>query len=497
MSNDIKTLPFDLPFQEAIIGHCATNPSFAMICQAKVKCDWFPDFRLAKLWSVFEKFFQKHKRVPTFAEWHGGSEIALETEIEKRSLQNTLTGCKARAEEFGLDVVRGRMTDWYRAQIFMSGVQKANGLYNSGKHKDAYETLTQETVRMNNENFEEKREMDFGDALNILEKNVKSYEDACTTGLDILDKSMSIDQTKKGSLYKGDMTLLMAPSGAGKTTFMITVAVANALDHKNVLFLSHEGNSGDLFEKILCNTLRVTKSELLSSLHTEEGRKKIANISSILKKNLVYLPYTKAGLMVEEVTSSINRKQDEWAATHGGKGFDLIIDDYPALMGTQTGSKGNLQKRHSDGYIYGQFMAVAAEIGAHALLAIQTNRNASRDNKKGDRLLDTEDVSESWDTVCKASNVIVINRDLKAVQQNYVQLLVAKSRSTKTGAVIVANSDYARACSHSNHLKASRHFAGDLLSDQVVRLINDYHDKEIPANIVKEISASAKEEKCA
>lgn len=253
----------------------------------------------------------------------------------------------------------------------------------------------------------------------------------------------------KDHLYMlGDFTV------THNTTCMITMMAANLKLLKKVLFITHEGRKDDIVDKIWSNITGKPKDELRRLYKTDE--KLFTGASYFFKKYLTYMHIVDPALMtVEHVASVIERKQQE-AINKDGKGFDLLVVDYPAKLTTDYSARVNMQFRQSEHYVYNYFVQLGLKHKFHVLGAIQANREASKNNKfQGEygthnRLVTMEDVSESWGPMTVATNVLSINRNDS--YGNKVIYHLCKSRSSETGWSVLAKSDYSKAIVHSNEL---------------------------------------------
>jgi hypothetical protein len=198
----------------------------------------------------------------------------------------------------------------------------------------------------------------------------------------------------------------------------------------------------------------------------------------------VFIPYNKPRLTVEEVESVIYQAQDRRKAKMG-KGFDLLVCDYPAKLGTESNRKGNLSVRDKDDYVYDVFTQIALDLGVHCLDAIQTNRDGSKINKgyRGaeKRLLTMEDVKESWGPMTTATNVISLNRSPEDEANNRLIAHLCKSRSAEVGWSIICNTNYAAATTHSDDLGCAWYRGTSPMSETIDVLLQQYKGNQIPA----------------
>lgn len=309
---------------------------------------------------------------------------------------------------------------------------------------------------------------------------VDAKKDQSTTGFKVKPEGVG---RYYGFTLDGDHLCLLGDfTVTHNTTTMITVAAHNVRRRKDILFLFHEGRPLDIQLKIWCNLLGVSMSELLGLYKNEPER--VDKMAQVLQEHFVLVPVFKPGLTVEEVEEVIARRVKEHQDKYG-RGFDLIVDDYPAKLTTKMAQHGMLATRNMYQYVYNYFVQIGLYHQTHILGAIQTNREGSRINANledasAHRLIGLEDVHESFGTMQDVCNVISINRDNRAKAEERVTFVICKSRSSKTGWVVVCKSDYGHACTHGDHLGAT-YYEGDAPPDKnIEELIKRYNGKQIP-----------------
>jgi hypothetical protein len=161
---------------------------------------------------------------------------------------------------------------------------------------------------------------------------------ALTFGYSVFDKLLLPPEDgapSKGSLLLGDSTILMAPINIGKSTAMQTVGIANVKLQRDVLYIPLEGNIGELKLKLWCGMLNVSENQWFSMMKTEKGVSELNVALAWLKRYFVFHPFVKAGGSIEDVEVIVRRRQEELFAEKG-KFFDLVIIDYPAVVGTRS-----------------------------------------------------------------------------------------------------------------------------------------------------------------
>lgn len=478
------TLPFSDDRQEAVLGHLLDrdNPWFFLQCHGKLKPEWFFNPMVARLYRGQTWFYERYQRIPSIEDLMSIPDISREDMAERKRLAVTVMKCRQLAGVYGLDAIVPEMTNWMHSIIYFQAVKSSATLYNAQKPEAAFDIIKNAGRQIQEMRFERDEERKFTDYQALLDAQFSEYQNALTWGLDCFDRLLTPEATS-GSLLEGDTTVVLAPVNTGKTSTLITVAVNNILRGKDILFITHEGRPSDIQMKIWCSILNVSKSGLMALYQTEEGRKKMNWALSYINKHLVYVPMNKAGLTIEEVEGLIRQRQHERMVANGGRGFHMLINDYPAKLTTREASGGRMSRRDNDDKIYGYFVQFALEYKFHCLSVIQTNREGSRVNRheKGeDRLLTMEDVMESFGPMTSATNVISINRSPLAESKGLITFYICKSRSSEKGWAVACRSNYQNSITHSNELGATWYRGTATMDDKIDSLLTEYRNKAVP-----------------
>jgi len=478
---DTILLPFSEFKQDALLGHILTEDQFFQIIKNKIQPEWFLSQANAKIYWMYLKFRHKYideHKMPTHMAFRECNQF-LELDPKDRNILFSHIGkCLSAVNQIPLYLIKPDLTEWLHSVILMTAMKDANRFYNNKDIKQCYQILTKGVKEVQTTAFDGGKAYDFRNPELLFQEAEIDRKDALTTGLKILDESI-LDGAIAGGLKRSDTTVFIGASGAGKTTTLITIAAENIRQSKDVLFMTHEGGPRDIQLKFISNAVGCSIRQLFELNKNNEGRHKIEQATINIDKHLKYIPYNKAGMTIEEVIPIIRISQEERIAQkENGKGFDLLISDYPALLTTEQARQGHFPKRLIDQIVYGQYVQLALEYQFHSLLAIQTNREGARINRGHDgetsRLITPEDVSESYGPIQQATNVITINRSEQATEQNMITYYIGKSRGNQAGVRIVADSNFAANMSHSNAFRAVR-YIGQYSHEQAVQQLLSLH----------------------
>lgn len=481
------TLPFNDLKQNALLGHLIINQKFFKMVYKKVKPNWFLSERTSKVYKILTNYYETYGRFPSREELKSCNEIMSLDLKERNLLQAWISAAILSTQQVSIDAIKPDLTEWLHAVILMKGMREAQQFYNNKEIKQCHSKLMESVKEVANTNFNKGTEVSFLDYDVYLKEVESERKEALTTGLNILDRAL-LEGATEGGLQKGDTTIVMAPINAGKTTTLITMACHNIVRSKDVLFMSHEGRPSDIRLKILANMLDCTIPQILE--HYRDPAKKIHldRVTKQIHKHLKYVPYNRAGMTIEEVVPIILGTQEDWMSEHDGKGFDMLVSDYPAILTTEIAKRGNLQRRNIDQIIYNNYVQLALEHNWHSLLAIQTNREGSKVNQGGGggggRLLGMEDVKESWDPMAEASNVITINRNIKDEASNTIIFNIAKSRSNQKGLAIVAKSNFKHQKTHSETMGGFSYTGSTRIEADIDLLREQFLNGQVPSTLV-------------
>lgn len=477
-----RGLPFVRKKQSAVLGWMLLDTRFFLQCRNLIQPNWFDDTHAGKVFRALLNWYDKNGRTPSVEEFSHCPEIESEDPKTAPKLQAKISESIEETKVYSLEPLAAELTMWLRARIFYTGVHAAQNDYNNSKFEHAYTVMDKTLKSIKEASFMREREASMRDWRKDFQQSQSELSRGLTFGLKAVD-DLILPNNQGGGLLPGDTTILLAPTNVGKTTTMLTVGGANLRMGKRILLITHEGRPMDIKEKLWKNYLNVDNKGLFAMADTDEGVEELEFAAEVFNRNLTFIPYNKAGLTVEEVESLIRRKQEE-AMGRWGKGYDMLICDYPAKLTTRQAQGGALNKRTIDEIVYGYFIQLALEYNFHSLLAIQTNREGARVNKgqrDERRLLVMEDVHESYGVMQEATNVITLNRDAMAKARNRMTFHIDKSRSSETGFAVVAKTNFGHATTHSNKLGCIWYRGVSTMADQVDDLLNnpDNNGKEI------------------
>lgn len=449
--------------QAALVGHAMTNEEFFLKCKTYVQPEWLTsDLLVAHLYKELVAFYDNYKMMPK-----SGDELLAEPFFRAQSSQDyqkyvgALTACIQQAQNFSLDILRPKISHFIKTQ---KAREQAKVLVNDlNKHNyDKGVQAAQEIIKAWTQiDFEASPYVDFSDSLSIWTQTEKEEEIFFSTG------SKTLDNLLGGGLSPGGNLAVLAPTFTGKSRFLITLARHALVQNKKVLFMIHEDNPEKVKRRIISAVCGIGPKEIEYILRgrvrdipientdwqvtnwfdsdiqelTNFTIQQIEAARELLNKNLVFVSWQKAARMfVEDVIEEVKRIQLEQVAKTG-RGFDLIIDDYPALLRSRIHHE---HERARLSYVYQCFNDLAAELKTFCAYAVQVNRSAAKEMKSGEaeQAIGLEDVSESYQVAMNAMAAVSLNRTQEDSQRRILRIAVIKARDSRENGMLITRSAY-------------------------------------------------------
>ena len=239
----------------------------------------------------------------------------------------------------------------------------------------------------------------------------------------------------------GDLVILAARPGVGKTSFALNLATNAAKAGATVTFLSLEMSAAQLVQRILCAEARVNLSRLRAGQVQESDWGAIADASNTLSKLDMFIDDTPS-LSILELRAKARR---ELRSAEKG----IIIVDYLQLMSPpQSRKDGN--RAVEVGEISRGLKVLAKEMDMPVIALSQLSRAVEMRGKKRPML---SDLRESGSIEQDADIVMFIDRSMDEIEAESedrpdlgsAELIVAKHRNGPTRDIPLAfNAEYTR-----------------------------------------------------
>ena len=247
--------------------------------------------------------------------------------------------------------------------------------------------------------------------LTDLEKRVMMDEKpGIMTGFQALDKRLN-------GLHGGDLIVLAARPGLGKTTLALNIITNVAEDGLTGAILSLEMSEEALRTRIICSRAEVDSSSVRGGTLTEGELHTYIATAKKMHSLPIYIN--------QDPRTSLLRLKSAARRLKRQKGVKLLIVDYLQLMTAGERLEGRVQEIS---HISRQMKLLAKALDIPIILLSQLNRSSDKEKKRPPRLSDLRDsgaIEQDADVVA-----FLYAKDDESVE---TELLIRKNRSGPTG----------------------------------------------------------------
>jgi len=234
--------------------------------------------------------------------------------------------------------------------------------------------------------------------------------------------------TLTGGLKPGNMYVIAARPGAGKTSLAMNIAEHVAtIERVPVGVFSLEMSAEELAMRFLCSSAKVNGRAVERGIFNESDMRRISSAAASIGRSPMHIDETPA-ITISQFRSRARRM---WSRD----GVRLFVIDYLQLMrGTQRRGNDNRQQEVSE--ISAGIKAVAKELKVPVIVLAQLNRDIERDKKRKPRLSDLRE-SGSIEQDADLVGMLYIEDELDASMSELVpvNLLVNKHRNGAIGEI--------------------------------------------------------------
>jgi len=252
-----------------------------------------------------------------------------------------------------------------------------------------------------------------------VQKQSNRYDELYKLGVNIAMPTglLDLDFQLGGGLFPGDLIIIGARPGMGKTTLLQQIANSNAIANP-VLFASGEMNADSLTDREVSTMLKIPITRVRSGNYDSDMYVNITGSLDNIRNRKLYL-YVGSR---ENKFNTANVYQAA-LAVQLRYGLAMIVVDYLSLLQDLQGSK----QVDRLGYISAELKTIAMELQVPVVCAHQLNRGTETQDDKRPQL---HNLRDSGSIEQDADIVLFIYRDnyYNKSNNNTTQIIIAKQR---------------------------------------------------------------------
>ena len=339
------------------------------------------------------------------------TELGEENEIIKKQVMDYFVKVQAFPEIQDTEYIISKSVDFCRKQVLKKAMMKSVPLLNKCSFEEI-EKLISDALRLGISN-------DHGyDYIKDFEARfIERARNPVTTGW------AKIDKITKGGLGQGELVVVVAPTGAGKSHVLVHLGAQALKQGKNVVHFTLELADTSVAQRYDACLTGIPLDELINQ--KDEVYDTIKDIDGQL---IVKEFPTKSASTVTLKNHLEKIRQTEME-------IDMIVVDYGDLLKSSIVRK-NSEKRHELESIYEELRGLGQEFGCPIVTASQTNRKGLNEE-----VITMESISEAFNKCFVADFIISLSRTIKDRNCNIARIFVAKNRNGPDGIVYSAFMD--------------------------------------------------------
>jgi replicative DNA helicase len=391
LNNIILYKDFSNSIIEVIDPHYFDNQYFRIICQ------------------MIKEYYTKYEHTPTFDTLEQLTKSEVSSPMAQKSILDTLEQVKNVSDE-GSIFVQEKALKFCKQQELQKVMTKAQSIIDKGDF-ESYDKL-EEMVR----GALQVGETDKGTSdvfFNLDEVLDDDYRHPIPIGIP------GIDNLLKGGLAKGEIGVILAPTGVGKSTF--TTKIANHAFNLgySVLQIFFEDNPKIIQRKHFTLWTGIHPDDL--SENKDEVMNKVKNIQSTRKNKLILKKLPSDTVTMNQIKNQVRKMMAE------GTKIDMIILDYidcvvpDKMLGDEWKSEGSVMRG---------FEAMCHELDIAGWTATQGNRNSI-----SSEVVTTDQMGGSIKKAQVGHVIITVAKSLQQKEMNLATIAITKSRIGKDGII--------------------------------------------------------------
>lgn len=394
-------------YQEKVLQALFEDPQYAEMMTDVFEQEYFTYTHLQRLADTFFEYRSRYKEFPSvdvvMLQLQSEAEsdpamMTMATDFINRIKLSPLNGDKAWIQESSLE--------FCKRQKLIQAVGKCLEQI-EGKRYDSIAGTIREALDRGSP-----RDHGHDYAEDVDARAVKSIREPISTGWPVLDKYLN------GGYERKTITTFIAPTGAGKSMFLVNASCALVEQGLNVLYVTLE--MADY--KIGLRADSWYSGMAIDDVSKEQEKVK-ASIAERAKGRFFIKEWPTKRATVDTIRSHIQRLIQT-------KDFkpDAIVVDYPDLL-KSTKSYG--EKRHELEGNYEELRGLAQELNCVMIVADQTNRGGL-----DLELVTISNIAEAYSKATVCDLILTISRTAEDKMEGTGKLFIAKSRLGSDGIVL-------------------------------------------------------------
>ena len=396
-------------FQLQILNNIILYKDFASSIVDVLEPKYFDNQYFKLIMQMTKEYYHKYEHAPSFSTLEQITKSEVTSPMAQKMVLDMITQV-IDAPEDGYQYVQEKALKFCKQQELQKVMSKAQKIIDKGDFEsyDHLEEMVREALQVG--------EVDTGTAdvfFNLDEVLDDDFRHPIPLGI------AGIDNLLKGGLAKGEIGVILAPTGVGKTTVLSKIA-NNAFNlGYNVLQIFFEDNPKIIQRKHFTMWTKIAPDNL--SLQREEVLEKVKQIKENAPNRLILKKLPSDTLTMNQIKNQMRKMIAE------GIKLDLVVVDYIDCI---VPDKNLGDEWKSEGSVMRGFESMCHELDIAGWTATQGNRSSI-----SSEVVTTDQMGGSIKKAQVGHVIISIAKSLQQKEMNLATIAITKSRIGKDGIV--------------------------------------------------------------
>jgi len=358
MSNNKNFEYLGSNFQIQLLNQIIVDKDFGRSIIQVLDTNYFENKYFKLIVQMIKEYFVKYDHVPSFETLEQISKTEIQQEIALKVILDTIKKVKESTSE-GSQFVQEKALKFCKQQELQKAITKAQKVIDGGEFEsyDQLEELVREALQVGT------REDGSLDVFSNLDEVLnEDFRHPIPMGIP------GIDRLLKGGLAKGEIGVILAPTGVGKSTFLTKIANHSFNLGYNVIQIFFEDNPKIIQRKHITLWTKIHPDEMNDK--KDEVMSKVIEIKEIMDNRLILEKLPSDTMTMSQIKNLIRKKIAE------GINIDMVLLDYIDCVVPE---KNLGDEWKSEGSVMRGFEAMCHELNLVGWTATQGNRCVSLD----------------------------------------------------------------------------------------------------------------------
>ena len=396
-------------FQIQLLNQIIVDKEFARSIIDVIEANYFENKYFKLIIQMIKEYYAKYEHMPTFDTLEQITKSELQQEMASKIVIDTITkikDCQVEGQEF----VQEKAMKFCKQQELQKVMSKAQKIIDGGEFEnyDTVEQLVRTALQVG------EREDGMSDVFyNLDEVLNEDYRHPIPMGIP------GIDRLLKGGLAKGEIGVILAPTGVGKSTLLTKIANHSFNLGYNVVQIFFEDNPKIIQRKHITLWTKIHPDDLTE--RKEEAMGKVKEIQTSMTNKLILKK-----LPSDTVTMSQIKNQLRKIIADGVK-IDMVLLDYIDCV-VPDRNLGDEWK--SEGSVMRGFESMCHELNLVGWTATQGNRSSISSD-----VVTTDQMGGSIKKAQVGHVIISVAKSLQQKEMKLATIAITKSRIGDDGVV--------------------------------------------------------------